>query len=61
MRGSADLNSRALKKGVGEMKIFQRDKTSEKMPRAVATRISSKAASDGHIRIEIKRGVSNRI
>jgi hypothetical protein len=35
MRGSADLNSRALKKGVGEMKIFQWDKISEKMSRAI--------------------------
>jgi hypothetical protein len=61
MRGSADLKSKALEKGVGEMKIFRWDKISENMLCAVAARISK----PGYIRRtysgDIKRGVSDRI
>ncbi len=58
MRGSADLNSRALKRVWGEMKIFQWDKISEKMPRAAGARISAGVPSGRYI-VKIKRGVAD--
>ncbi len=61
MRWSADLNSRALKRGVGEMKIFQWDKINEKMPRAVAAWISNRIKSGNNSQAGTKRGVSDRI